>query len=408
LGPGVLAIGVSLLSAALVGCPAARPGALGGGGGGGGGAGGELSAQCTGDFGANAQAQKLETLLSATATFLTTAAELEASLIDSCKQMGSELGIPDAEMEPTGNTPAARAACAPVAAKISEEMGDLRASASLEITVVSRPPRCEVSMDAYASCAAECDATVEPGEVDIQCEGGEIVGTCSAECTGSCGVEIEGECRGECEGTCNGGCRGTCQGACEGTCAQRGPDGQCNGRCDGTCRGSCSASCQGSCEGTCWVSGEASCSGECRGGCSVEYQEPRCTGEVRPPRVEAECQASCDARLNAEAHCEPGYTEVTIEGDIDSNIEERVTALRNAFRVGFGNIKMVAEKLRRLGESGRVMVETVGDIPSAVGSLGLQAASCASQAVAAIPRATASISVSVEVSASVSASAGAG
>jgi len=330
-----ITIGVVLLSAALAGCPAGTPGGgLGGlGGGGGGGAGGEMSGQCRGDFGADASAQKLEAFLSATSTFVGTAAELEAQLIDSCKQMGQELGVPAAEMEASGDTPAVRAACAPVAAKLSAEMSDLRASANLQVTIAATPPRCEVSMDAYASCAAECSAEYEPGEVDIQCEGGEIVGQCSAQCTGECSVEVAGACEGTCSGTCSGGCQGTCQGTCEGTCSAQGPNGQCNGSCEGVCHGECSGGCEGGCEGECWVEGRASCSGECRGGCSVEYTEPRCTGTVRPPRLSAECEASCDARLNAEASCEPGRAEVVIQGNIDSNIEERVENLRAAMWV---------------------------------------------------------------------------
>ncbi len=404
-----ISIGAVLLSAVLAGCPAGAPGGLGGlGGGGGGSGGGELSGQCMGDFGTGDAAQKLEAFLTATSTFVGTAAELERSIVDSCKQMGRELGVPDGDMEPSGDEPVVRSACAPVAAKIQSEMADLRAQANLTITIAATPPRCEVSMDAYASCAAECSAEYEPGQVDIQCEGGEIVGRCSAECTGSCSVEVSGRCEGECQGTCEGGCNGTCNGTCEGTCSAQGPDGQCNGRCDGTCHGSCSANCQGSCQGECWVSGQASCEGECRGGCSVDYEAPRCTGTVTPPRLEAECEASCDARLNAEATCEPGRAELVVQGDYEGNIEERVNALRTAISGSWGTLVAVNAKLQRLAASGEAMVRTAGDVPGAVGTLGLQAADCAGQAAAMIPRATASISVSVEVSASVSASAGAG
>ena len=134
--------------------------------------------------------------------------------------------------------------------------------------------------------------------------------------------------------------------------------------------------------------------------------EPRCTGSITPPRVEADCQASCDARMNAEAECTPGSVEVTVTGAVSSNIEERVNHLKAALKMGLGNILAVKLKLERLAASASAMGRTAGDLPGAVASLGLQAAACVSSAATALPRATASISVSVEVSASVSGSAG--
>lgn len=401
-----VSIGAGVLSAVLAGCPAGVPGGGGGLGGlGGGGGGGELGGECRGDFGSGAAAQKLEAFLGATSTFVSTAAELEGSIVRSCRTMGEKLGVPAADMEPSGDEPVVRSACAPVAAKLQAELADLRAQANLQVTIAATPPRCEVSMDAYASCAAECSAEYEPGQVDVQCEGGEIVGRCSGECTGTCSVEVSGECAGECHGTCEGGCQGTCQGTCEGTCSAQGTGGQCNGRCEGTCHGTCSANCEGSCQGECWVSGQASCSGECRGGCSVDYEEPRCTGTVRPPRLEAECEASCDARLNAEATCKPGRAELVVRGDVSGNIEERVNNLRAAITEAWPEFMAAAAKLERLAASGERMVRTAGDVPGAVATLGLQAANCASQAAAMIPRAMASVTVSVEVSVSVSAAA---
>lgn len=372
---------------------------------GGGGLGG-LSADCSGDFGAGAAAAKLEAFLTATNDFTTTAGEINTALIQACKDMGSELGLPAADMEPQGDTPAVRAACAPVAAKIQAELADLRATAHLEIVIVATPPVCEVSIDAYGGCMAECDVEYQPGSVDVQCEGGELRGGCSAECTGQCSVEASGQCSGACEGTCSGSCTGTCSGACEGTCATRNAEGQCEGRCNGTCRGTCSAGCTGSCSGQCSVQASGSCSGECRGGCSVEFTAPRCTGVVRPPQASADCQASCDARLDAQAECRPGQATIDIRGDVASNVEERVGRLRQAIESGMPVVGVLARKMRRLAVSGAAMIRAGADVPDAVASLGVNATRCAGQAVAALPQATAQISVSIEVSASFSASAG--
>jgi hypothetical protein len=361
---------------------------------------------CTGDFGTTEAAGKLEAFLSATTKFTSTADELQNSLRDSCRQMGAELGIPESEMAASGGTPEAKAACDAVAAKLRSELSDLRGSARLRIAIVATPPVCEVRIDAYAQCAGSCDASFTPGSAEIHCEGGEIRGGCSAQCTGSCSVTASGSCSGSCEGTCSASCTGVCQGNCEGTCRTRAADGSCNGACQGTCQGTCSAGCTGSCQGQCVAQAQASCSGECRGGCSVQMTEPRCTGTITPPAVSAECQASCDASLNAEAECTPGSVEVTVTGRVATNLEERVNHLKAAIRIGLGNILAAKLKLERLARSADAIGRTARDLPGAVATLGLGAASCVTSAAAALPRATASISVSVEVSASVSGSVG--
>ncbi len=356
------------------------------------------SQACDADFGTNEAAMKVESFLLATSTFVGTAAELETSLKSACTRMGAELGVAPG----TGD---ARAVCQPVVEKLRAELTDLSGSEHLTIAIESRPHVCEVSIDAYAQCAAQCDATFDPGQVQLQCEGGELRGQCSAECTGRCAVEAHGQCGGACEGTCSTSCTGTCHGECEGTCRTRGADGQCNGACTGTCHGSCSSGCTGSCEGTCEMSAQASCSGECRGGCSVAYTEPRCTGTVRQPNVRADCRADCDTRMNAQAHCTPGYTHVNVTGRVATNLEERVAHLRNAIQLSFGEIMAIHSKLERLGASAQAMGESARGLPRAIGNLGLNAAACVTAASAALPRASASVTVSIEVSASFSATA---
>jgi hypothetical protein len=370
--------------------------------------GGELSGSCGGDFGASVAAQKLEVFLGATADFTGAAAELEGSLISACEDMAKELQIPESELQGTAGEPKVKAACAPVSAKIEAELKDLRASAKLDINVAATPPRCEVKVDAYAECVGQCEVDVDPGKVELQCEGGELRGQCEAECRGTCAAEVDGKCEGTCEGTCKGGCEGKCEGACDGKCSATGADGSCAGKCNGTCKGECSAGCSGGCDGSCVVKAKAECKGECRGECSVQMKAPTCTGDVRAPSASADCQASCDARLSAKAECKPGSLNVDIKGAADSNIPERAARVRAAIESGFGAVLAARAKLEKLGASGNAIVKTAGSLPSAVGELGLSAAACATQAAAILPRATASVSVSIEVSASLSASAGAG
>jgi len=367
-----------------------------------------MSSECQQDWGSGEAALKLESFMIATSDFIGAAADIEDGMKNACMDMGRELGLSDDEMAGSGDVPAVKAACDAVSAKLRSEIGELSAQGSLRIAVVMQPPVCAVSVDAYASCAAECDVNVEPGSVNVQCEGGELRGGCSGSCSGSCSVRASGQCSGSCEGTCQGGCQGTCNGRCDGTCSAQGANGECNGACDGTCEGSCSASCQGSCQGECVVEASASCEGECRGECSVEFTEPTCTGHVRPPSMSAECQASCDARLDASVECTPGSVVVTIDGDISGNFSDRVGALKNALESGLPAIAALGAKLRRLGSAGENMVAAADGLGGAVGSLGLRAAQCVSEAAAALPRATAQVTVSIEVSASVSGAASAG
>lgn len=384
---------IALLSLSCSGMPAAGGPASGGGGG----AATGLSDQCRGDFGASKAAVRLSSFLGATARFAHSAADLETSLLDSCKSIGGALGMDAGAL--SGST---KTVCDAVSAKLSAELKGLRAEGNVQVNVVSTPPRCEVSMRAYADCAARCEVDVDPGKVELECEGGEISGKCSAECKGECSAQVQGVCEGRCEGSCQGGCSGVCQGACDGQCSATGANGECNGACKGTCRGSCSAGCGGSCEGQCWVRGQASCSGECRGGCSVAYEEPRCSGEIRPPKVSAECKASCDAQLHAEASCTPGHTEVTVTGggQVDPAKLERVRA---ALRAGYGQMLATGEKLRRVRAAGKALSKAGQDLKG-VSTVGVRAVACMSEAASLLPTALASVSASFEVQVSFTAS----
>jgi len=398
----VKAVGV-LSALLLVSCAGGLGQGRGGGGGGGGG--GQISAQCQGGFGATAPARKLAGFISASVDFVAAADDIARTLESSCLDMGRELGIPDAEMQGNADHPTVKVACDAVAAKVRSEMTAMR-EANVRIVVEHEPPRCEVSVDAYAGCVAECEVDYTPGQVDMQCEGGEIRGTCSAECTGSCSVDVHAECSGSCEGTCSGGCRGTCNGACDGECSATNAQGECAGSCSGTCEGTCDAQCQGSCEGQCVAEASGQCSGECRGGCSVEWERPRCTGTIRAPEVSAECQADCDARIDARAECTGGRTVMKVEGDV-GDLEARVGKLRQALTVGLPQILSLGAKVERLNHSGRLLLQRAGEVPNAVGDLGVTAAACATQTAAAVGQAFASVTVSVDVSVSVSASASA-
>lgn len=357
-----------------------------------------LSSQCANpNFGISSAARRVSTFLGATARFASASASLDASLRQTCERMGRELGL-----RVSGDT---QTTCHAVARALREEMDALRTEAGVEIVVNAAPPRCEVSMEAYASCTAECEVDVDPGKVELECRGGYVAGQCSGECTGQCDVGATAVCEGACEGTCSGGCTGTCNGRCDGRCSAVNAAGECVGSCDGTCYGTCSAGCKGSCDGSCWAEAHASCRGTCRGGCSVEYERPYCTGEVEPPRVSAECQAGCDARMHAEAQCTPGKVDVAITGGrvVDS---PRATRVRRALQAGHGELAAIRASLGYLRRAGRDLVSATADLRGTGRELGVGAVACITEAASVVASASASVSVSIEVSASVSASAG--
>jgi len=391
-GIGRWMVVVLTLSGSLGGCvPVAGTTADGSGGGTAGGSTG-ISSSCSGGFGASAAAQKVATFVGAAATFSTEATALATTLTNTCRDMGTTLGLTERDMAPRGEMLPVEAACSAVASKVRYELSDLKVAAQLEVVVDAQPPVCEVSMEAYAQCTAECEVEIEPGQVELECTGGEIRGGCSATCSGYCALEARGQCTAQCEGTCSGECLGQCR--------AYGPNGECAGYCDGECRGTC--------QGSCVAQVDGQCRGECRGECSVEWERPRCTGQVRPPRASAECRAACDARLDARAECTPGYANVEVWGNVESNVEERLGRIRQALQAGLPSIRAAQQKLVLMRRAGQEMARAGRGLPAAVADVGVNAVSCVGQSLAAVANASVDVSVSIDVSASVAASASAG
>jgi hypothetical protein len=320
-----------------------------------------MGATCSGDLGGSAGAQKVEAFIAAANSFATASAELQSGMLNACRQMGHDLAIPDSELGAGDSPDALRAACTRVSNQLRADLAAIRGAAGVRVELVTAPPHCEVNVDAYGSCAASCDASYTPGSAQLTCEGGELRGGCSAQCTGQCAVDVSG----------------TCNGVCEGTCAGSSASG---GACNGTCQGRCVARASGS------------CGGECRGGCSVAFTEPRCTGHVTPPRVSADCNAACDARLSAQASCTPGRAELAITGNVASNLQEKVDHVQAALRGGFSQILMLRTRAERAASAGAAVVSSARELPNAIGAVG------------AVASVNVSVSVSVQVSGSVTAS----
>jgi hypothetical protein len=147
-----------------------------------------------------------------------------------------------------------------------------------------------------------------------------------------------------------------------------------------------------------------SCGGECRGGCSVAFTAPTCTGHVTPPRVNADCRAACDARLSAQASCTPGRAEMTITGNVGTNLQEKVNHVQAALRGGFSQVLLLRSRLETAASSGAAVVSSARELPNAIGAVGAQVTACAGVATTGLVSAVASVNVSVSVSVQVSGS----
>lgn len=245
------------------------------------------------------------------------AAQIDGDLKLACGNLAADLGAPG-EFE--DGAEACRAAMT--------AMGDVKASlgAKAKLSASIKPPQCGVSMNAMASCAANCDASLKGGRVDVKCEGGEISGVCDATCKGTCELDAKATCGGTCEGSCDASFKGSCAGTCDGKCDGKKANGACKGTCEGSCDAGAKGECKGSCSGSCEMKGGATCEGTCSGECSVAMKEPTCSGELKPPKMSADCQASCDAEVSGKLSCTPAKVVLKIDGAANAEAAARYKA----------------------------------------------------------------------------------
>jgi hypothetical protein len=282
------------------------------------------------------------------------------------------------------------AACAEASATITAVL-DANASASLEILVTGG--ECTASLDAAASCNAKCDVSGScMGTVTAECEPGKLAGECTGECTGSCSVESGSV-------DCAGGCSAVCNGTCSGTCSATSGNGMCAGKCEGTCTGSC--------EGNCEVVGPgADCNGTCEGSCSVELTAPECHGEVTAScDVDADCEASCNASVQAQATCTPPEVVINVDGGASAEL----TALVDALVVELPKLILTFQVRGEAAVDAAAALGTAGaNLTARVTELGGKAVVCVAAAAEASVKASVDVNVSVQASASVSGSASGG
>ena len=304
---------------------------------------------------------KIRTFLAASHDLVQTSVQMEGEVVNACRAIAIDLGANPALMNPSNpNQPGggAQAACSVAAAQIDGIMRQ-----GLSVRVQATPPQCQVNLQAKANCDGVCSAVVDPGRIVAECEPARLSGFCN--------------------GTCRGQCDANCQGQCQGQCTGQMSNGQCLGQCIGTCNGSCSGTCHANCQGT--------------------WQSPQCQGYVQPPRVDAECNASCNARAEFQASCTPAQVSVMASHNVD-------LALRLARTLQVNLPQLIHAELalgKRLTQSARVVVNVGSQLPQVVGRAGAEALACIAAASNATVNASVRIDVSIQASANVTGRVGA-
>lgn len=278
----------------------------------------------------------------------------------------------------------------------------LAANVSGGLQVNFQPPKCSASLEVTANAAAACDASVDPGSVEVACEGScaidaSMQAECAAKgelkCSGTApSLACEGTCTGDCQLEVGATCEGTCKGECTGECSVKDASGNCAGSCDGECKGTCElkagGSCGGKCEGSCeWTPPSGECSAGLEAKCEASAEaniecKGSCDGKVTPPSVSAECKATVEAKANASAQCTPPELDIafqwnaSLEGDVNAQAEFK--AWLTGFKAHYAGLlaasakaTILAEAGANLGTSGKAAVE--GFVDGLKGSADLKA-----------------------------------
>jgi hypothetical protein len=376
----------------------------------------DASAVMSANFGLEGELEgKVKAALSAGANLQKIGADLEAEVAAACGKLAKDLGADDAALAPKEEGPGKKAEAACTAAV--NLVNEFKAKAKGQLKVDVKPPKCSASMNAMAECSGKCDANVKPGEAKVSCEGGEISGECGGKCEGECTVEAGAKCEGSCSGTCSGECTGElsgkCDGECTGKCDGKDSKGKCAGTCDGKCKGkadaACNAECKGTCSASCTASAKGECKGECTGKCDVEMKAPKCSGEVKPPEVSAECKASCDAEVSGKLECRPATVFARIDGSADVQAANKLKAALQANLPAILKVSMgMKGKLEGVVSNVQASLEGVQAAVTGGGAAALKVAGCFAASLEAQAKASVQIDVSVKASASASGSASAG
>lgn len=359
-------------------------------------------------------AAKLKAATAASVEIKGVADQIDADLKAGCGPIAKDLGA-------GGDFKDGKSACDAAIKAIGDAKAKLGANAKVAVTI--KEPKCSADLHMYADCAGKCDAKVSGPKAKVDCEPGKMAGKCDAQCEGSCDMQAAAKCDGQCNGSCDAEVKGSCSGKCNGKCDGKTSSGAaCAGNCEGKCEGgTVKGECKGKCGGSCQLKAGAKCDGQCTGKCSVEFKEPKCTGEVKPPEMSADCKAHCDADIGGKMECTPAQVGVAIVGAADAQGAAKLQAtleknLPMVLKVAIG----MGEKSVKLAGNVSTVVDgaqaTVKDLVAqggakaalTTGKLGVCLGDTFKGAVAAAGSIQANVKVSANVSASASGSAGGG
>lgn len=137
----------------------------------------------------------------------------------------------------------------------------------------------------------------------------------------------------------------------------------------------------------------------------MEFQAPYCEGKLTPPEcmLDADCEASCRAQVQAEAVCTPPTVKIEVNGGASADFMALVTALETHLPKLIQNIGVRGEATLDAADT----LVTVGqNLDDAITSSG-KAFICTTLAAKAAVSASVEVKVSVEASASIGGKAGA-
>ncbi len=193
-----------------------------------GGSSGMVDPNTCGNYAGTEAGARLKAFLEAVADLQKQSQETVEVVKTSCKMMGKELGMSDADFPDSMET---KDVCAKVWGEYDKTFKvAVKGKAALKITY--KPAVCRVNVQATAEAAAKCEGKASA----------DVGATCS------------GTCKGKCDGTCAGGAKAGTGGS--------GGGGECNGQCKGTCHGECEGHADVKASGQCKAKAQVNASAE--------------------------------------------------------------------------------------------------------------------------------------------------
>ncbi|NVB83015.1 MAG: hypothetical protein HOV81_31850 [Kofleriaceae bacterium] len=193
-----------------------------------GGSSGMVDPNTCGNYAASEAGARLKAFLMAVQDLEKQSQETVEVVKTSCKMMGNELGMTDADFPDGMQT---NDICAKVWGAYRDNM-KVAVKSKAAFKIKYKPAVCKVSVEATAEAAAKCE------------------GKASADVGASCSGVCHGKCDGQCKGSGKAGTGGTAGG------------GECNGECSGTCHGSCEGHADVKASGQCKASAQAHASAD--------------------------------------------------------------------------------------------------------------------------------------------------